>query len=115
MRNKRKQNDDKTSLNLSDALDEDVLAKLKATKKALTQVEKEEEKERQKQLRLEREEREKINHLKNYLKSTEILARSINHFRTGLPQRKVNTNFQGNPVLFFYRDPHKSLETGQAI
>lgn len=59
MRNKRKQNDDKTSLNLSDALDEDVLAKLKATKKALTQVEKEEEKERQKQLRLEREEREK--------------------------------------------------------
>ncbi len=57
MRNRKSKED--ASLSLSDALNEDVLAKLKATKKELTKVEKEEEKERQKQIRLEREEREK--------------------------------------------------------
>ena len=44
---------------LSDSLDEDVLAKLKAAKTALTKVAEENEEKRQKQLKFEREEREK--------------------------------------------------------
>lgn len=48
-----------TEITLSDALDEDVLAKLKAAKTTLTKVEQEKEEERQKQLRRERKEREK--------------------------------------------------------
>ena len=52
----RKEN---TAPTLSDSLDEDVLAKLKAAKTALTKVAEENEAERQKQLRQEREEREK--------------------------------------------------------
>lgn len=43
---------------LSDSLDEDVLAKLKAAKTALTKVAAENEEKRQKQLKIEREERE---------------------------------------------------------
>lgn len=52
----RKEN---TASTLSDSLDEDVLAKLKAAKNALTKVAEENEAQRQKQLRQEREEREK--------------------------------------------------------
>ena len=48
-----------TALTLSDSLDEDVLAKLKAAKTALTKVEQEKEVKRQEQLRQERKEREK--------------------------------------------------------
>ena len=44
---------------LSDALDDDILAKLKAAKKALSAAEETKEEERQEQLRLERKEREK--------------------------------------------------------
>lgn len=44
---------------LSDSLDEDVLAKLKAAKTALTKVAEENEEKRQKQLKFERKEREK--------------------------------------------------------
>ncbi|WP_269049459.1 YqkE family protein [Sporosarcina sp. G11-34] len=44
---------------LSDSLDDDVLAKLKAAKTTLTKVAEENEEKRQKQLKLEREEREK--------------------------------------------------------
>lgn len=51
-----KQNEE---LTLSDALDEDMLAKLKEAKIALTKVAVENEAERQEQLRLERKEREK--------------------------------------------------------
>ncbi|MER2088629.1 DUF3886 domain-containing protein [Sporosarcina sp. JAI121] len=43
----------------SDALDDDILEKLKAAKKALSAAEQEKEEERQEQLRLERAEREK--------------------------------------------------------
>ena len=52
----RKEN---TSSTLSDSLDEDILAKLKAAKAELTKVAEENEVKRQKQLRQEREEREK--------------------------------------------------------
>lgn len=48
-----------TEITVSDALDEDVLAKLKAAKTALTQVERDNEEKRQEQLRQERKEREK--------------------------------------------------------
>lgn len=48
-----------TELTVSDALDEDVLAKLKAAKTELTKVEQENEEKRQEQLRRERKEREK--------------------------------------------------------
>lgn len=56
MRNKQRDN---ASLSLSDALNEDVLAKLKEAKKELTKVEQEQEKEREQQIRRERAEREK--------------------------------------------------------
>lgn len=56
---RKKNQKENTALNLSDALDEDVLAQLKATKRELSKVEEKEEQERQKQLRLERKEREK--------------------------------------------------------
>ena len=52
----RKEN---TAPTLSDSLDEDVLAKLKAAKTALTKIAEENEEKRQKQLKFEREEREK--------------------------------------------------------
>lgn len=61
---KRKRNGQKTAIKetsavtLSDALDEDVLAKLKAAKTALTKVAEEKEEQRLAQLRKERKERE---------------------------------------------------------
>lgn len=64
MAKKRKQNTQRPlnkeneSLTLADALNEDVLAKLKAAKKELTTVEREKEEKRQAQLRRERKERE---------------------------------------------------------
>lgn len=48
-----------TALTLSDSLDEDVLAKLKAAKTELTKVERENEEKRQEQVRQERKDREK--------------------------------------------------------
>ncbi|AOV08186.1 YqkE family protein [Sporosarcina ureilytica] len=54
----RKANQD-SSLSISDALNEDVLSKLKEAKKELAQVEKKKEEQRQEQIRLERKEREK--------------------------------------------------------
>ncbi|MDS9470675.1 YqkE family protein [Sporosarcina pasteurii] len=54
----RKSNQD-SSLSISDALNEDVLSKLKEAKKELAQVEKKKEEQRQEQIRLERKEREK--------------------------------------------------------
>lgn len=48
-----------SAVTLSDALDEDVLAKLKAAKTALTKVAEENEEQRQEKLRKERKEREK--------------------------------------------------------
>ena len=62
---KRKRNGQQTvkkessAVTLSDALDEDVLAKLKAAKSALTKVAEENEEQRQAQLHRERKEREK--------------------------------------------------------
>lgn len=50
---------ERTEMIVSDALDDDILAKLKAAKAALTQVERENEEQRQEQLRRERKEREK--------------------------------------------------------
>lgn len=51
-------NKENGSLTLADALNDDVLAKLQATKKELTTVEKENEEKRQEQMRRERKERE---------------------------------------------------------
>lgn len=48
-----------SEITVSDALDDGVLAKLKAAKTALTQVERENEEKRQAQIRQERKEREK--------------------------------------------------------
>lgn len=62
---KRKRNGQQTAkkessaVTLSETLDEGVLAKLKATKTALTKVAEENEEQRQAQLRKERKEREK--------------------------------------------------------
>ncbi|HJF30369.1 MAG TPA: DUF3886 domain-containing protein [Sporosarcina psychrophila] len=53
-----KKRDNGTSV-FSDALDDDILEKLKAAKKALSAAEETKEEERQEQLRLERKEREK--------------------------------------------------------
>ncbi len=53
-----KKRDNEGSL-FSDALDDDILEKLKAAKKALSDAEQSKEEERQEQLRLERKEREK--------------------------------------------------------
>ena len=50
---------DKGTAVFSDALDDDILEKLKAAKKALSAAEETKEEERQEQLRLERKEREK--------------------------------------------------------
>ena len=47
---------DSATLNVSDALNEDVLSKLKAAKKELTKIEQQEEKEKQEQLRQARKE-----------------------------------------------------------
>lgn len=49
---------DNENLTLADALNDDVLAKLKAAKKELTTVERAKEEQRQEQLRRERKERE---------------------------------------------------------
>lgn len=64
MAKKRKQEQRQTkeetaSLSVSDALNDDVLSKLKAAKQALKKVEVEEEEARQTQLKKERKEREK--------------------------------------------------------
>jgi hypothetical protein len=53
-----KKRDNEGSL-FSDALDDDILEKLKAAKKALSDAEQTKEEERQEQLRLDRKEREK--------------------------------------------------------
>lgn len=50
---------DSATLNLSDALNDDVLSQLKAAKKELAKIEQEEEKEKQEKLRQARKEREK--------------------------------------------------------
>ena len=52
----------------SDALDDDILEKLKAAKKALSDAEQTKEEERQEQLRLERKEREKNKSFEELLK-----------------------------------------------
>lgn len=54
----RPSNKDNATLTLSDSLNDDVLAKLKAAKKELTDIEEEKEVKRQEQLRRERKERE---------------------------------------------------------
>ena len=55
----------------SDALDDDILEKLKAAKKALSAAEETKEEERQEQLRLERKEREKNKSFGELLKEHE--------------------------------------------
>ena len=55
----------------SDALDDDILEKLKAAKKALSAAEETKEEERQEQLRLERKEREKNKSFGELLKEYE--------------------------------------------
>lgn len=58
-RQQRQTKDDSATLSVSDALNDDVLSKLKAAKKELTQIEQQEEKEKQEQIRQARKEREK--------------------------------------------------------
>ena len=55
-------------LTLSDALGDDILEKLKATKKELSAIEKAKEEDRQKQVRREREERENNKSFEDLLK-----------------------------------------------
>ena len=58
-RNRKKTKQNSEGLTLSDALDDNILAKLKAAKKELTAVERENEEKRQEQIRYERKQREK--------------------------------------------------------
>lgn len=55
----RQTKEEKATLSVSDALNEDVLLKLKAAKQELTKMEVKEEEQRQEKLRKERKEREK--------------------------------------------------------
>lgn len=56
---KRQMKKETATLSVSDALDDDVLSKLKAAKQELTKIEVKEEEKRQEKLRQERKEREK--------------------------------------------------------
>ena len=84
MAKKRKQTapqpkkEDNEGSTFSDALDDDILEKLKAAKKALSAVEEMKEEKRQEQLRLERKEREKNKSFEELLKEFEDTGSSFN-------------------------------------